>query len=105
VVEVVRHDKESDSYIVAAGFGPKSQWYQNLRAEPDVTIQVGRRKLAVTADFLTEEQGAEEMADYGRRHPGTARELSQLMGYKVDGTEADYRAMGELIPFVAFRRR
>ncbi|MFZ0544320.1 MAG: nitroreductase family deazaflavin-dependent oxidoreductase [Candidatus Promineifilaceae bacterium] len=103
VVEVVRHDAETDSYIVAVGFGEKSQWYQNLQHQPDVTIQVGRRKLAVTADFLSEEQGADEMADYGRRHPGTARELSRVMGYKVDGSESDYRAMGRLIPFIAFR--
>jgi deazaflavin-dependent oxidoreductase (nitroreductase family) len=49
VVEVVRHDKETDSYIVAAGFGPQSHWHQNLRHRPEVTIQVGRRKLAVPA--------------------------------------------------------
>jgi deazaflavin-dependent oxidoreductase (nitroreductase family) len=105
VVEVVRHDKETDSYIVAAGFGPQSHWHQNLRHRPEVTIQVGRRKLAVTAEFLPEEQGAAEMADYGRRHPATARQLSRLMGYEVDGSEADYRALGRLLPFVVFRPR
>lgn len=105
VVEVVRHDEGSDSYVVAAGFGPQSQWYQNLLAHPEVSIQVGRRKLAVTAGFLSEEQGADEMADYGRRHPGAARQLSRLMGYKVDGSEADYRELGRTLPFVAFRPR
>jgi deazaflavin-dependent oxidoreductase (nitroreductase family) len=105
VVEVVRHDKETDSYIVAAGFGPQSQWYQNLRCQPEVTIQVGRRKLMVTAEFLTKEQGAVEMFDYSRRHPGTARQLSQLMGYRVDGSEADYREIGKRLPFVTFRPR
>ena len=38
-----------DHYVVFSGFGIRSQWYQNVRANPDVTIQIGRRRLAATA--------------------------------------------------------
>jgi len=106
VLEVVRHDKESDSYMVASGFGEKSQWYQNLLNTPEVTIQVGWRKLAVVAEVLSPEARADEMADYAKRHPKAARYLMRLIGYQVDGSEEQYRAMGrEVIPFVAFRKR
>ncbi|MEZ4679799.1 MAG: nitroreductase family deazaflavin-dependent oxidoreductase [Caldilineaceae bacterium] len=44
VVEVVRHDQTTDSYIVCSGFGRQAQWYQNLLATPAVTIQVRRAK-------------------------------------------------------------
>ncbi|MEZ4615481.1 MAG: nitroreductase family deazaflavin-dependent oxidoreductase [Caldilineaceae bacterium] len=44
VVEVVRHDQTTDSYIVCSGFGRQAQWYQNLLATPAVTIQVGAQQ-------------------------------------------------------------
>lgn len=101
VVEVVRHDQVHERYIVCSGFGQKAQWYQNLVATPDVTIQVGARKLAVHAEFLSAEDGGEEMLSYARRNPIAARNLSKFMGLAVDGSEAAYRAAGEKLPFVA----
>lgn len=102
VVEVVRHDREGDRYIVAAGFGPKSQWYQNVGHTPDVTIQVGRRTLYAHAELLGKAEGGQEMVNYAQRYPRAARNLARLMGYRVDGSETAYRALGEKIPFVAF---
>ena len=105
VVEVVRHDKDTDSYIVAVGFGKKTDWYLNLLAEPDASIQVGRRKLDIHARQLSREEGGVEMLDYTRRHPLLARELSHFMGIEVDGTEEDYRAAGELLTFMILEPR
>lgn len=105
VVEVVRHDPASDTYIVASGFGEKAQWFQNLMQTPDVTIQVGRRKLAVHARRLTPEEAADEMADYARRNARAARSLAGFMGFEVDGSEEGYRQLGEQLPFVALEKR
>lgn len=105
VVEVVRHDEGSDTYVIASGFGEKSQWFQNLMHNPDVTIQVGRRKLAVTARRISPEKAADEMAAYARQHSRAARSLARLMGYHVDGSENDYRALGEQIPFIILQPR
>jgi deazaflavin-dependent oxidoreductase (nitroreductase family) len=103
VVEVVHHDKARNTYIIASGFGEKSQWFQNLMHTPHVTIQVGRRKLAVTAERLSLAESGDEMVDYARRHPGAARNLARFMGFEVDGSEGDYRALGEEIPILALR--
>ena len=105
VVEVVRHDAETDSYIVAVGFGKHTDWYQNLLAHPDARIQVGRRKLDIHARQLSPEEGGEEMLDYARRHPSLARGLSQFMGIEVDGSEEDYRAAGEMLTIMALSPR
>lgn len=105
VVEVVRHEQATDSYIVCSGFGPKAQWYQNLLAMPDVTIQVGARILAVHAEPLSPEAGGDELVDYARRNPTAARNLSNFMGFALDGSETAYRAAGEQLPFVALRPR
>ncbi len=105
VVEVVRHDPASDTYSIASGFGEKAQWFQNLMHTPDIIIQVGRRKLAVRARLLSPDEAADEMADYARRNPKAARNLSGFMGFEVDGTDASYRQMGEKLPFVALETR
>ncbi len=105
VIEVVRHDKESQTIIVASGFGKKSQWYRNLQKNPDVTIQLGTKKYTARAEFLSAGQGTIEMADYARRHPFAARELAKLMGYRMDGTDEDYRILGNEIPFIALKYR
>lgn len=105
VVEVVRHDAATGTYIVCSGFGEHAQWFQNVMHTPDVTIQVGRRSLAVHAERLPVAAGGDEMVDYARRHPKSAAELAKFMGFTVDGSEAGYRAVGEQLPFVAFRPR
>lgn len=105
VVEVVRHDPTSDTYVIASGFGERSQWFQNLMHTPDVTIQVGRRSLPVHARLMSPEEGAGEMAGYARRNPKSARTLAGFMGYEVDGTEAGYRELGAQLPFVALETR
>jgi deazaflavin-dependent oxidoreductase (nitroreductase family) len=44
LVEVMRHDQESDRYIVASGWGERSDWLRNVQRAPEVTLVVGRRK-------------------------------------------------------------
>ncbi|WP_435214776.1 nitroreductase family deazaflavin-dependent oxidoreductase [Streptomyces sp. bgisy034] len=103
VLEVVSYDRQTDTWTVASGFGPKSDWYQNLRHRPEAVIQFGRRRFRVTAHFLSPEEGADVMADYARRHPRAARRLSSLMGFPTDGGEAAYRRIGEATPFVRLK--
>ncbi|MFC7302933.1 nitroreductase family deazaflavin-dependent oxidoreductase [Streptomyces monticola] len=105
VVEVVEHDRVTGAYIVCSGFGPRADWYRNLLAAPDVTIQVGARVLPVTAHPLGADEGAEFMARYAPRHPRAARRLCRFMGFAVDGSEADYRAVGRELPFVRLTPR
>ncbi|MFE8013831.1 nitroreductase family deazaflavin-dependent oxidoreductase [Streptomyces antibioticus] len=100
VLEVVHYDPSEATWTVAAGFGPKSDWYRNLRSRPKTVIQFGNRHHAVTAHFLTAEEGGEVMARYARKHPRTARRLCAFMGFPVDGGEASFRDAGRAVPFV-----
>ena len=50
VVEAAGHDRDSDTYYVASGWGYKFKSYLNLLAHPDVSIKVGHRKLLVHAE-------------------------------------------------------
>ncbi len=100
VVEVVDHDRATGAVTVASGFGPRSQWYRNLLATPAATIELGSRTIDVHARPLSPEEAASAMAGYARAHPRTARRLARFMGFAVDGSDEDYRAVGREVPMV-----
>ncbi|GIK57150.1 MAG: nitroreductase [Chloroflexota bacterium] len=107
VLEVITHDEATGTLYVASGFGPRSDWFQNLRKRPDVTIQVGRKKMAVTAVFLSPAESGQQLVAYAHRHPGAAKNLGRfLLGDLVDGTDENYYKMGhDYVPVVAFKPR
>ena len=105
VLEVVRHDKETDTYVVASAWGEKSDWYRNLRQTPEAALTVGRRHLDVIAERLPPEEAERELSHYAQRHPAAARSLARLMGFPVDDAEADFPALSSQLPLMAFRPR
>lgn len=106
VLEVVEHDPTDGSFVVASGWGPTAAWYRNILDTPEVSIQVGRHTIPVTALPLTAEEGADIFTRYAAQHRAAATHLlPRLMGYSVDGSEADFRAVGQRMPFVRFATR
>ncbi|MFG2335513.1 nitroreductase family deazaflavin-dependent oxidoreductase [Streptomyces yangpuensis] len=100
-LEVVDHDPLYGTWTVASGFGDRSQWYRNLRHVPQVVIQVGRQRHAVTAYFLSPEESAEAMVQYAASHPRAVRMVCGLLSPDLGrGTQGDLRQVGRRIPFV-----
>ncbi|MEZ4669562.1 MAG: nitroreductase family deazaflavin-dependent oxidoreductase [Anaerolineae bacterium] len=106
VVEVVAHNKDSDTYYVASGWGYKSNWYLNLMAHPETTIQVGTRRLAVNAENLSGDAAAHLLVEYREKHAFAAKELGRFMGLDIGhATESELRTIvRDSLPLVAFRR-
>ncbi len=104
VLEVVIHEKETNTYYVSASFGAKTQWLQNLQAQPEVSIQVGWRKWDVCAEVLSPEAGGEVFRLFcdGNKFAPT---YAKALGFEVDGSLEDYYDMGTLMIFVALRPR
>ena len=106
VLEVVDRDDKTGTIAIASGFGKGSDWYRNILKQPDVTIQLGRKTLAVTAVPLTPAASGQAMVDYAHRNPRAAKQLMRLVGYEVDGTDRDYFELGrDQVPFVILRPR
>lgn len=103
VIEVVQHDKETDTYYVVSGWGEKSDWYQNIRKNPSVTIQSGGRKFKSKAEFISLEKAIGIVQIYAREHPMAFNELSGLfLGERMKtGSDAPQR-IAEKMPMVAF---
>ena len=103
IIEVVKHDKETNTYYVASGWGEKSDWYQNIRKTPKVTVQVRGRKFQTTAEFIPVEKAIDIVNDYAREHPIAFNELSGLFfGERMKkGSDAPER-VAKKMPMVAF---
>jgi deazaflavin-dependent oxidoreductase (nitroreductase family) len=98
VLEVVRYDQESGMWIIASGFGSKSDWVLNIQADPSMTVKSKGVEKKALARRLERQEAGDELVDYNQRHPAAMGALARLMGYRLDGSEEDVRALGELIP-------
>ncbi len=106
VLEIVDYDPDTNTYYVASGFGRKSDWYKNLKKNPDAVITVGRQDIPVRAEFLPPEECGEKMVDYAHHNPNAAKSLSKLMGFEVDGTDQDYYEYArDYVPWIALTPR
>jgi deazaflavin-dependent oxidoreductase (nitroreductase family) len=103
VLEVVKHDRDTDVYYVAVGFGERTDWYRNILKKPEVIVNAGRRRWAARAERLPPGEAEMILLDYAHRHPLAIRELARVLGYRVDGTPADYAKLGRSIPIIALR--
>ena len=103
VIEVVQVDKASGIYYVASGWGEKSNWYKNIVANPNVTIQVKNKRVKAVAERVTPELGVQIMLNYFHRYPFAQRALSRIMKYPLDGSEESAIKFGRTIPIIAFR--
>ncbi len=101
VLEVVSHNTMTNTYYIAAGFGERADWFLNLTKTPQVRVQVGLQQWEARAERLPPEKAAYLLLNYARRHPLVMYELTRVMGYRVDGTDEDYLALGRIIPIMA----
>ena len=106
VVEVVEADQDSGCVTVVAGYGEQTQWYQNLRVSPDVIIQLGRRKIPVTAVFVSPKDGEEIMVRYSERYGAVTSGLFSVLCYYWYGSEEGLRQIaGYWLRFFQFEPR
>lgn len=69
VLEIVSRP-EPGVYVVASGFGPRAQWFRNLRANPHARVTVGARgPVPVRARVLEQAEADAVLAEYAARHP------------------------------------
>jgi len=69
VLEVIRFDREEETYYVVSAFGKRADWYRNICKDPSVRIQVGWKWKNAQAQVLDGEQTEKEILAYARSHP------------------------------------
>ncbi len=104
VIEVVQHDKSTDTYYVVSGWAKKSDWYQNIHKTPQVTIHVRGRKFQSKAEFIPVDQAIEHLNAYAHEHPVAFNELSGLfLGERMKPDSDAPQRLAQKMPMVAFR--
>jgi deazaflavin-dependent oxidoreductase (nitroreductase family) len=103
-LEYVYNPKE-DTYRIAPGWGGNTDWYKNIRRNPRVTVQVGRRKFEAVAEPAPDEEAAEFMMTASRRHPSMDKIWNRWSDKPVDGTFESYRYAAKFFPSVRLKPR
>ena len=80
----------SDVVVVASGFGPHAQWYQNLKAHPACRVSIGNRvAVPARARMMSDEEADATIARYQQRHPVAWQRLrgaiERAVQHPVDG--------------------
>ena len=94
------YDEENDRYRVAAGWGGNTDWYRNVKANPKVHVQVGRRKFVSVAVIASDEEVGLYMMNVSKRHPRMDRTWNRWSDQPVDGTFESYVHAAKFFPSV-----
>jgi hypothetical protein len=107
MLEVVGTNKASGELVVVAGFGPSSDWFQNINAAPAAEIAIESRRFRPEHRILDQTEAAAVLADYERRNrliaPIVRMVLTRLVGWRYDGGPDARRRLVRQLPMVAFR--
>ena len=92
VLEVVGRHEPSGGYLIASGYGERSQWFRNILEDPRVCFQVGWRRYRGLARPLPAAESGRWLADYAR-HPRATASLLRVLGHDVDGVDGSDAAV------------
>jgi deazaflavin-dependent oxidoreductase (nitroreductase family) len=81
-----------DHFIVFSGWGVRSDWYRNVLANPDVTIQVGNRTLRATAAPVADPERRRELMRQMRARAGQCGPPQPIRGLLKLAGIFDYEA-------------
>lgn len=104
VLEILRRKNDSSAIYVTSAWGERADWLQNVRAHPEVEVQVGGRSWPAQARLLTQEQGAAELGRYAAAHPKAATGLARLLGYRIENAQQEFSKLAQGMRVVALER-
>ena len=100
VLEVLGHPSP-DVYIVASGFGERSQWFRNLVANPRVRVSVaGHVMRPAKARRLPTTEADAALADYVHQHPKAWAKFKNVLENTLGTTIHEQNTQ---LPMVALR--
>lgn len=107
VLEVVWHDPDQQSYLVASGWGHKADWFKNIQAKPTVLIEVGSRRSEAQARLLSESEALDQLRALAAAKPKRFKTVTRMsLGESYSGdTESDLSSLAAKLPWVLLETR
>jgi deazaflavin-dependent oxidoreductase (nitroreductase family) len=88
-----RREEGSGYFVITAGWGGNTDWVKNLRANPNVHLQAGRRHFDARAESLTDDEVAAWLLHAVQVNPASLKIWSRWAGEVLDGSlESMYKA-------------
>lgn len=100
MVDVLLHDKQTDTYYIISAYGSHADWVRNIQANPHFEAQVGRRKFNARAATLSGESAGEMLVQFHRLKPAYTRAVMNAAGMKFND-EDDLRTLGTRLLLLA----
>jgi deazaflavin-dependent oxidoreductase (nitroreductase family) len=101
VIEVVDHDPQEESYVVAAAWGAHSDWFRNIQRTPGVYVTVSTHRFAALAQPISPSEAARHLKAYSVRSPAAFKQIgSRLVGETSGDADQIIQAFVSVIPFV-----
>jgi deazaflavin-dependent oxidoreductase (nitroreductase family) len=94
---------ESNSYWVMAGWAGNTDWYKNARADPEVFVQVGRKRFEALAEPLCEDVVVRYLSETIRLNPAALQIFSRWANHPIEASEAGLRDAARYFPALALR--
>ncbi|MEW6242649.1 MAG: nitroreductase family deazaflavin-dependent oxidoreductase [Chloroflexota bacterium] len=94
------YDPATDTYVIVAGWGGKTDWFRNVSADPNVEVWVGRRRFKARAERLSDAEVAAWMARTIRINPASKAIWERWGGETItDSPEALLRVAAKFPSF------
>jgi deazaflavin-dependent oxidoreductase (nitroreductase family) len=97
VLEVIK--TAGNEVFVVSGWGSRSNWVLNIRANAPLAVETGSRRFVPVARFLEEPEAAAVLAEYATDH----RRAADLLGKRLYGGVFDPARLAASTTVVAFR--
>jgi deazaflavin-dependent oxidoreductase (nitroreductase family) len=100
-LQQIYHDSDKGTYFVAAAYGPKSDWWRNVVADPHVSIEVGGTSVEAVAEPVNSQEAVTVMEAAIEEKPRLRDQAFKHAGVDVmdpDGT-AKVIAVNPLMSF------
>ena len=104
VLEVVNQEPENNIFYIAAAWGKRADWYQNILANPKVTVQVKNRQFTALAETISQEAALENLWVYAQKYPAAFTQLIKTMlGESLPPSYETCKKLAEVVPLVALK--
>jgi deazaflavin-dependent oxidoreductase (nitroreductase family) len=100
VLEVIKQGEMNGVYYVVAAWGERADWFQNIKANPQIEYRVAREHFGGHAEVIAREEAEIIFVEYGERHPRMLQGLMRTVGFRIERDEKSYRALAEYLPIV-----
>ncbi len=97
-------DERTHELLVSAGWAGKTDWFRNLRANPQCTVQAGRTRFPAVARIWPEDEAIAHLRTFIPQNPYAPRMWSHLLGEDIGLDEESLRKVVQAFPVVGFKK-